>query len=276
MPVAFVDESKARELLRNAMNDLWQSDRRPILGSRLKATILNYATRENLEFSEKALGYASFAAFLAQSGVAAVRIREGTDLLAAPIEEAKILEGPQVLQERSRRPLYVRLEFWKAFAGFPMDHQIRAYDPVNDRIVVQPPDVIPEDAILIEPVSREVQLEWRKEFVTSLGPKSPLAPLQDALDQASGFQRFARTLSAYPEIRGMWNRFWSERVKKAIRGWAEQHGIPEERWLQQRQEAAREESRARLYSLLDQIPLEYLLDLKIPLRWLLRREPSDK
>lgn len=264
MPLA---EADARELLKKVLGELWAADRKPILGARLKLALLNAALRGGSEFDQRALGYRSFAEFVLTSGVAAVRFRTGTDALVAPIEQAQELD-----REPDKRTT-IRADFWRAFVNFPIPGEARAYDRTRDVVVIGPPATIPPDSVPIKPISLQTQLEWRRRFIDSLGPDSPLAGLQAALGSSAGLRDFSQLIKRNPDLLAKWNKIWVNEICGVVRAWGQQHDIPDDVWLSS--PAGQQETlRAKLYEVLDTIPIENLLDLRIPLRWLVERRPS--
>jgi len=263
-----LNEPEARQLLKAVLNDLWSADPRPILGSRLKAALVANAVKNGTEFDERLIGYQGFADFVSRSAFAAVKFRAGMDILIAPIEYAAELDrGPQ-------KRVTIRPDFWRAFVGFMIVDEARAYDQARDTVVVGPRETIPADAVPIDPIPPATQLEWRRNFLNNLGPDSPLATIQSALRSQKGFKAFAEGLRRYPNLRASWNQAWMNEVSAVIRAWGQQYGIPDEVWLKSPGVSDQETLRAKLYDVLDAIPIENLLEISIPLRWLVEKRPS--
>lgn len=262
-----LNEAEARQLLKTVLSELWPADPRPILGSRLKAALVANAAKNGTEFDEALLGYRGFADFVSRSGVAAVKFRAGMDILIAPIEHAASLD-----REPEKR-LTIRPDFWRAFVSFVIVDEARAYDRAHDRVVTGPRETIPADAVPIDPISPITQLEWRRNFVNSL-PNSPLASIQSALRSQKGFKVFAEALRQYPNLRASWNQLWMNEVSAVIRAWGQRYGIPDEVWFKSPGVQDREALRARLYEVLDAIPIDNLLEISIPLRWLVEKRSS--
>lgn len=263
--MASLTEDQAKDLLRTVLNQLWQDERRPLVGARLKAVLLKAASDRGAEFSERAIGYSGFTDFVSKSGFAAVKFRPGTDALIVPADEAEVLTR----DEPDRRDR-IRPDFWDAFVTFPVPREVRGYDPIADRIVKTsgslPPSVKP-----ITPISRETQIQWRKEFIDALGTEgNPLTAVRSQLESPGSLGLFSRTLSGYPEMRSRWSDFLARHVRDVIQAWAKENDV-EEVWLvtSHRQIAEDGATRARLYALLDQIPIGKLLELRIPLGWLI-------
>lgn len=263
-----LSEPQAKDLLRRVLTDLWQSERRPIVGARLKAALLKLASESGSEFDERAIGYAGFADFASKSGVAAVKFRTGTDILIAPADQAEVL-SEETPPGRER----IRSDFWDAFVSFSAPGEVRGYDPSTDTIVkgTQP---LPSGDKPITPVTRDAQVRWREAFIDSLGQENnPFAELKSRIAGPGGLGVFSKALTQNPALRPRWNDFLVKCVREVISDWGNQHGVSQDVWLAGHGRRPRDEqgARARLYTLLDQIPLERLLELRIPLGWLIRR-----
>src|SRR6266446_4434235 len=147
MPTLSPDQ--ARELLRKILNQVWQDERQPIVGARLKAALLRAAAEAGGEFSERAIGYTGFTDFVAKSGLAAVKFRPGTDALIAPIDAADVLTASEP-QRRNR----IRSDFWDAFVSFLLPGEVRGYDPELDQII-RTTGSLPAGVKPITPITRE-------------------------------------------------------------------------------------------------------------------------
>ena len=272
-----MSEEEARSLLIKVLAEKWSTEHRAILGSQLKAALIDAASRANSEFNETELGFRNFADFLTKTGVVAVRFREGTDILVAPLEHKSILDD----EPESR--MRIRKDFWDAFIGFPSLGELRGYNPTTDRIQVVHSDTLPEGFIAIEAAPKELQLSWRRDFIDSLDPNSPLRAVRERLADYGGFTAFAQALRDLPELRPAWNRAWVAAALTYIGEWARRSGIKGTPWMvgSQPEERStstaptRDSDRRRLYSVLDQIPLDRLARVKIPLGWFIGRGGDD-
>lgn len=245
------------------LSEFWEQRKRPILGSQLKAVLSDRASQLGEDFDEHALGYRSFSDFLADSGIAAIRIRPGTDLLAAPIGHENALE-----EEPERRPR-LRKEIWDAFVRFPVPGESRYYVPGEDTVRVQPNSMPPPaDSTLIEPIPAETQLEWRRAFIHGL-PEGEQSRLRETLESERPFAEFSKSLGG--PTRKAWITYFVSSVFDLVRTWAKQSGIDESVYLERRRDGLRD-VRAAIYSVLDSVPTERLLELRIPIRWFLDRE----
>lgn len=260
-------EDQAKDIVRAVLTDIWASEHQPAVGARVKAIVMRMAAERGAEFNERALGYSGFTDFLSKTGVAAVRFRPGTDALVAPPDHAEALhlEAP-VQRER------IRADFWDAFVSFPVPGEVRGYDPAADGIV-RSNAALAEGTKPITPITRETQVRWREEFIDSLEDDSPLRELKGQFTAPGGLSLFTKALTATPSLRPRWNDFLVGRVRTVIEEWGARHGIAEV-WLARRGEPRSTEPavRARLYALLDQIPIERLLELRVPLGWLIRKD----
>jgi hypothetical protein len=267
----------AAALLQETLQDLWNREHRPILGSRLKIELLRRARERDLRFEERALGFRRFSEFVAATGAAEISDVGGADILIAP----KANRNPTATEVRYDGR--IRPDFWRAFVSYPVAGQARGYDPAGDKIVVAAADALPPGVVPIEPVSREQQLEWRREFAKSAPEGHWLR--QFKLEDESGVRAFADEIRNDP-LRRKWNDFWLEKTAQTIRQWAEPHSVPDRAWMAsdtarlQRATrttpiglagaAPRDAEREKLYALLDQLSLDHLLEITVPLRWFLK------
>lgn len=249
-----------------------------MLGSHLKAAVLEDAQSRDVSFDEKTLSFSSFADFISSRDFASVLRRPGTDVLVVPADQLAVLEAVErgELPETVAKPR-IRPDFWQAFVGFPVSGQLRFYDPVLNRVTTQIGGIAPPGVFPITPINPGIQLKWRRDFVDSFGPNSPLFALRDKLNDGSGFRVFAAALRDNADLTEQWNRVWFEHIRQFIAEWAESHRVATEIWLYLPElENDAQSLRRRLYALLDNVPTAELLDLKIPLRWVFRpKEPPN-
>lgn len=240
--------------------------KRPVPGAVLKAAILRHFEAQGSSFNEKELGFNGFVPFLEACGAVVERVPGSDVLVLPPTKEFGTIISQDVQKPASE--LKVRPDFWFAFLSFGGATR-PAYDPQKD--AVSGANVAGSDAVEIASVTAEEQLRWRREFAARLAEGNVKTSLETSLDSAAPFHTFAQILKANPEISKAWRAFQLAKVKPIIKRWADQHGIPESRWLRYKPASARAQSdRADLYAILDTVPLEELLDLRIPLRWVLR------
>lgn len=270
---AVIEPWDAHAMVRAVVQELWDSDRRPVLGARLKLEVLRRARASGRTFNERDHGFPTFAAFLEATPGITLHRQPGTDFVVVPGTSA---DGPLVA---GAAPTRIRADFWRAFVGFPAPMETRGYVRATDTIVVRPDGGgLPDDAIPVPIVSREQQLEWRADFIRSLGSDSPLSELTGTLSLDGGFATFARALDEHPEARRAWNAYWFQHVAAEIRAWGQENSIPESVWLVAAGYAGPRGSddvlRGQLLALLGQIPTEHLAEIEVRLGWLVgRRDP---
>jgi hypothetical protein len=273
-----LDHAGARELLLRVVNKYYTERHSPLPGAFVKAQMLADAKLDGHEFSESILGFRKFTDFIRTIPDVAIQGRSGSDVLLAPVTASELLAAYAAPLPRLRR------DFWRAFIEFPVEAVVRLYDPEEDRIVhveagVQRP------GIEIEPVSREMQVQWRKTFSEEQS-ETVRVSLLAALDapRTALFNEFARRLRENPSVARAWNRYLQKQITDHVAAWAAKHGVAEERWLAPSHgiqffradgEAVSEKpqnvsQRAELYNFFDQLPIEDLLQLRVPLEWVLK------
>ena len=133
--------------------------------------------------------------------------------------------------------------------------------------------------------NRAQGLEWRKTF-SEEQPEPIRESLLAALNaQGSAiFNEFARRLRESPLVMRAWNRYLQKQITDHVEAWAAKFGVPRDRWLapshgiqffRADSEVAAPKpqnisQRAELYNFFDQLPLEDLLELRVPLEWVLK------
>ena len=178
----------------------------------------------------------------------------------------------------------LRRDFWRAFIEFPVQNTVRLYDPAEDKVLHEDAGT-QRQGIVINPVPRETQLQWRRTF-SEEQPEAIRNDLLAALDGvgAAVFNEFSRRLRENPSVMRAWNRYLQKQITDHVAMWAATNDIPEERWLAlsrgiQFFRAAGEAAvarpqnisqRAELYNFFDQLPIEDLLQLRVPLEWVLK------
>ena len=267
-----VDKETAFTSLRQVVESLWSNQRRPILGSRLKKELLDKLESEGLEFDEQAAGFKSFVDFVSKSGFLAVRTRPGTDMFVVPIEEAALLKEPR--EESKER---VRSDFWRAFVGFPKAGERRYFDPAKDQVLKIPERAVQPALPEIVPFTKEEQLGWRREFADKMDPNNPLRErLLGSLVAPNELHEFSSCLRSEPGAQNSWHRFLSQKVRAGLEEWAKKNGLAPELRLEEGTSAGiSEDKRRKLYSVLDKIPVDLLLDLTVPLRWLVQGKERE-
>ncbi|MCC6587867.1 MAG: hypothetical protein IT168_14320 [Bryobacterales bacterium] len=246
-------------------------------GALVKAQLVSEAEKRDSSFNEREYGLKNFLEFVKTVPAIAVQIRIGSDMLLAPATAGDLLSA-------YARPLpRLRRDFWRAFIEFPIPGTTRLYDTVEDKIVVEQSPTA-RKGIIIEPISRETQITWRRAFAEEQ-PESVRGSLLGSLDGAgsSVFNEFARRLRENPTVMHAWNRFLQKQITDHVAAWAQANGVPEERWCSgtsRSEDGSSKEpmplkthsigQRAELYNFLDNVPIEDLLQLRVPLEWVLK------
>lgn len=271
-----LDLTSARELLIRVVEDLYANRHSPIPGALVKAQLTVEAAANGSIFDERALGYRSFLYFVKETPGMAIQIRPGSDVLLAPATAEDILSAYAAPLPRLRR------DFWRAFIEFPISGTSRVYDPLEDKIFYES---IPttRKGIPIEPVARQDQISWRRSFAEEQADPSRQA-LLDSLGGTgtSIFNEFARRLRENPPLMQAWNRYLQKKITDYVSDWAVSNGVPKDRWSSgtppvydrtSREAAEKTHSvsqRSELYNFFDLLPIEDLLQLRVPLGWVLR------
>jgi hypothetical protein len=278
-----LDQAHARELLLRVVNRHYAERHSPLPGAFVKTQMLAEAQHDGAVFSERELGFRKFIEFIRTVPEIAIQGRYGSDILLAPATATQLLAAYASPLPRLRR------DFWRAFIEFPVQNTVRLYDPAEDKILYE--DVgTQRQGIVIEPVPRETQIQWRRTFST----EQPEAVREDLLAALQGagtsvFNKFARRLRESPSVMRAWNRYSQKQITDYVAEWAAANNIPEERWLASSRgiqffgatgEAMSPKpqnisQRAELYNFFDQLPIEDLLELQVPLEWVLKVRRED-
>jgi hypothetical protein len=230
------------------------------------------------EFNETSLGVRKFIDFIKTVPEIAIQGRSGSDVLLAPEKAGELLAAFATPLPRLRR------DFWRAFIEFPVDGVSRIYEPNEDKVLYFEGTIL-RSGIQIEPIDKSTQLEWRRTFADEQ-PDPIRENLLAALNtkESSMFNEFSRRLRENPSVMRAWNRYLQKQTTDYVAAWASKHGVSEERWLAAARpprfsrangEAAptnpqNVSQRAELYNFLDQLPIEDLLQLRVPLDWVLK------
>lgn len=267
----------ARDLVVRVVQNLYAERHSPIPGALVKARVVSEAERSDRSFNERQYGYKNFLEFVKTLSDIAVQIRTGSDMLLAPATAEDLLSA-------YARPLpRLRRDFWRAFIEFPVPNTIRMYDPTEDKILIEsaPPA---RTGVVIEPISRDTQIEWRRNFAQEQSEPVKTVLLSALGGQgASVFNEFSRRLRENPAVMRTWNRYLQKHITDHVAAWAAENGVSEERWCggvpKSLEGSARENSptkthsigqRAELYNFFDSVPIEDLLQLRVPLDWVLK------
>jgi hypothetical protein len=275
--VALLNFADSQALLIRVLEQLYAQRHSPVPGALVKAQLLSEAASNDSTFNEHELGVKNFLEFVRKVPEVAVQIRIGSDMLLAPARAADTLSA-------YARPLpRLRRDFWRAFIEFPVPNTVRLYDPIEDKIFYEsvPPT---RKGINIEPVSRETQIAWRKTFSEEQAENVKGALLASLNGPGTSvFNEFARRLRENPSVMHAWNRYLQKQITDYVGTWAAANNVSEDRWCSGTSRSdhragtelvpAKAHSigqRSELYNFLDNLPIEDLLQLRVPLEWVLK------
>jgi hypothetical protein len=273
-----LDHEGARNLFLRVVKRFYDERHGPVPGAVVKASLLLEAQKEGAEFNERSLGFKKFIEFVRTIPEVAIQGRSGSDVLLAPVTASELLASYAAPLPRLRR------DFWRAFIEFPVENAVRLYDQAEDKIIYEPKGT-QRQGIVIVPVEKETQIQWRRTFAEEQ-PETMRGSLLAALDGsgAAVFNEFARRLRENPSVTRSWNHYLQKKITDCVSQWASANEVPEERWLAatRRFQFVRSDGelvtanpqnisqRSELYNFLDQLPLEDLLQLRVPLEWVLK------
>jgi hypothetical protein len=272
-----LDLEQSRSLLLKVVQDLYSERHSPVPGALVKAEVIREGMQQGASFSERELGFKGFADFVRSVPGIGIQFRIGSDMLLAPSSATEFLSAYAHPLPRLRR------DFWRAFIEFPVPNTVRLYDEVEDKILHEDATT-QRKGVLIEPASRETQIQWRREFAEGQ-PDDIKGALLSALDGTgtAPFNEFARRLRENPTVMRAWNLYLQKLITDQVVAWAAAHNIPDDRWRGSAanirpdgslsQAASKPQSigqRAELYNFFDSLPLEDLLKLRVPLELVLK------
>jgi len=272
-----LDLERSRALLLQVVQALYGERHSPVPGALVKAQMIREASQQGAIFSERDLGFKNFIDFVRSVPGIGVQIRIGSDMLLAPSS------APETLSAYAHPLPRLRRDFWRAFIEFPVPNTVRLYDPVEDKIVYAEANT-ERKGVVIEPISRETQIEWRKQFAEEQ-PEDVKTALLSVLNGTGSalFNDFARCLRENPPVMQAWNRYLQKLITDHVAAWAVAQNIPSERWNAgsgrtrvggQTSELVSStpniSQRAELYNFFDDLPIEELLQLRVPLEWVLK------
>lgn len=256
------------EIAARVVRELHEKRHGPIPGAILKPAVTSAVANQGETFDVKALGLSSFADFVAAVPGIALQRRPGSDFLVAPTSSNEVLAA----FAEDKPP--IRRDFWRAFVEFPTANAVRLYDPASDKIRTEPLGSGTE-GIVVEPIPLEVQLQWRREFAAEQSGEAhdALTAIVERPGRAA-FNDFARYVRDNPNIFRVWNRYQQKQVADWVERWSQKHGLSGELWKGISRSSVHQpvtiNRRAEIYNLLDQVPIEDLLQIKVPLEWLLK------
>jgi hypothetical protein len=275
--VPTLDLAQSQQLLVSVVSEGYANRHSPLPGAYVKAELLLRARNQEAVFSERELGFKSFLEFVKTVPQIAIQGRSGSDVLLAPVTASEVLSAFATPVSRIRR------DFWRAFVEFPVPNTVRLYDPNEDKILHELVGTT-RQGVIVEPITRETQLQWRKTFAEEQ-PDDLKAILLASLGGPTGnsFNEFARRLRENPSLMRAWNRFAQKLITDHISAWAIANNVPEECWSAGKQSPYTTSStdgaaskvqtvsqRSELYNLFDSLPLEDLLQIQVPLAWVLK------
>lgn len=275
MPV--LDLTTSRALVVRVVEELFAKRHSPVPGALVKAQVVMEATASGSTFEERQLGYRNFLHFVKETPDIAIQIRPGSDVLLAPRVAADILSAYAHPLPRLRR------DFWRAFIEFPVPNTLRLYDPLEDKVFYEN---IPTSrkGIPIDPVPRQDQVAWRRSFAEEQAEPTR-GTLLSSLNGfgSSVFNEFARRLRENPSLMQLWNRYLQKKITDYVTAWAIANNVAEERWSSGTSRSDEGSSkvampektysvsqRSELYNFFDNLPIEDLLQLRVPLDWVLK------
>lgn len=272
-----LNNEDARSLVVRVIQNLYAKRHSPVPGALVKARVVSEASQSGSYFNEREYGHKNFLEFVKTIPEIAVQIRIGSDMLLAPVTAGDLLSA-------YARPLpRLRRDFWRAFIEFPIPNTVRLYDTAEDKIFVDPAPSV-RKGIVIEPIPKEAQIGWRRSFAEEQAEnvKGALMASLEGTGTAV-FNEFSRRLRENPTVMHAWNRYLQKQVTDRVAEWAVTNAVSEDRWCSgtsRGEEGTSKEprplkshsigQRAELYNFLDSVPLEDLLQLRVPLDWVLK------
>lgn len=256
-----LSKEEAQALLGKVVKEWWSDTGRPLLGSQLKLRMLARAP----DFHERNYQYKSFSGFVRETPGVIVDVRGTTDFYVAPADHA---QTPPTEQPKDVR---VRAHFWRAFVTFAKQNEARAYNPETGFVFIGSPESIPVNSVKIEPIPKQEQLNWRREFVETQEEDADFKKVLPELVAEGGFKAFTLALETRPALRRRWHAALVSHVAAAIRAWAKPIGLSDSVWLEtEMAQAGGDLVRQQVLALLEGIKTEDLVELQIPIRMLLR------
>jgi hypothetical protein len=294
----------AFSLLRSTVEQLHSEGRR-IYSASLKPELLR-RTSNGFDETQLGDGFAKFRHFLElaekRGVISLTSAPAGPDLLVAPpgASPAGPTASVDATHRKREKGIFIRPELWKAFV-FWSDDQVRLYDKETGRVatfsatpVPLEPDEVTKQRELweggssryvkIDPINRERQVTWMREFAEKL--REPLrTSLLMALQNERPFKAFQMTLHMDAATQSEWKARHVRLVAAEIERWVDQAGLaisiyanpvptaspPDERPSIPETPAVPDLAyvRQQVHAAVDRMPLSKLLELKIPLGYLI-------
>ena len=197
-------------------------------------------------FSERAFGFRQFILYLRaaeQRGLVWIAYDE----LGHPrISDVPIVDSPPPLVEQARVPatthepaVKIRSDLW--FATIPWaSNVLRLWDRASSRALVIPTDqsgrplweTRSDRFVAIDPVPKETQLEWMREFARTQ-PPSQESDILEALSDSAAPGAFKRVLQKLT-LEESWTQVLQARAAEHLQSWAEENTVPAARLFDKR------------------------------------------
>jgi len=184
-----------------------------------------------------------------------------------------------VRQAPPDRPPHIRADIWRAFVYIGQTGA-RYFDRQAGRVPESTEGGINQESeryVEIKPIPLNVQQEWMEEFLRSKGLGAHDAPIHDAYC----FTKFPIWLEGQDAtLEREWKRFRVLRVADWVREWASDHNVAVDQFfaiarprpeIEGAERAANERLiREAIIAAVNDLPIEQIKDISIPVRYLLR------
>jgi hypothetical protein len=224
-------------------------------------------------FSEAALGYASFRAFLTdaeRAGRVHLTLTRGGDVEVTP-------PGGASVEIRRIRP-----DFWQAATDDAGDRRY-FYDPQSDRVITRTAEGESESGLVVIPnADTETQEGWISAFLAT-PPQSQSPELAEKVAAASTLSKKIEILNRDSGAAKAWHQTRLDAVRELLEKWASEHDLTIN-LVDRSQKPARprptqvrrlaksgggeERLRERLHRAIDRMPPSELLRLPIPIEYI--------
>ncbi|WP_152427331.1 hypothetical protein [Curtobacterium flaccumfaciens] len=183
------------------------------------------------------------------------------------------------------RPQSLRRDLWSAILDWSPDARY-AFDRLT-RNTERAEGPVSADQVIVPTLSKEHHVQWMADFAAAESNRSDQSPLVATMSTENPAASFAAALGANEPANRRWKRHLRHRVIDRALSWSEENHIPVsdisapvgapsiEAPSQARpaapNDAADEQLREQILSLLHTLPLHELLHLRIPVGYTLRR-----
>lgn len=221
----------AIDLLKKVVIDYGTSGRRT-LAAGVKAEMQR---RGPGGFDERGLGFETFREFLLQAERAGAVVLEREGPHTAIYLAGRASNTADQLVGSKRRPR-VRPDLWSAFTDWKADW-VRAWDKTEREAIMLPPqeatgrarpahDAIrqalsqtPDRFVRIDPISRETQLKWMREFAEQQDDRQAQLLLEFGLTTERPTQSFSQLARTQPGLYAAWLDTRTARVIDEVEAW---------------------------------------------------------